>query len=227
MHNYLYIIIIIILNKNRAEQFAVEEHGVDEVRKVDGAQRGVSVVGFEECLDILEAVTPGVEKVAYHALLDDVGDVLHVVDCDVALVARVHEFELFEGVYSHTVFGINLGAEEAVGVLDEDCTGDVLLFDCSHDCLGLRGRGLVENHYANVVEAEAAELQPEQRVNVESLGVLAQDCEIYVVECVEVEAEHRLYAHKHPVAPGGEYARHCAGLYALVGGSRDYQAKIL
>ncbi len=197
------------------------------MREVDGTQGGVSVVGLEECLDILEAVTPGVEKVAYHALLDDVGDVLHVVDCDVALVARVHELELFERVYRNPVFGIDLGAEEAVSILDKDCTGDFLLFDCSHDCLGLGCRGLVENHYVNVVEAEAPELEPEQRVCVESLGMLAQDCEIYVVECVEVEAEHRLYAHKHPVAPGGEYARHCAGLITLVGSSRDYQAKIL
>lgn len=212
----MYIPVVIFLNLDGTEKLSVEEHGVDEVREVDGAQRGIFFVGLEECLDVFEAVTTGIEKVAHHALLNYVGDVLHVVDCDVALVARVHEFELFEGVYSHTVFGINLGAEEAVGILDEDCSGDVLLFDCSHDCLGLGCRGLVKNHYVNVVEAEAAELQPKQRVCIESLGMLAQDGEVYVVECVEVEAEYRLYAHKHPVAPGGEYARHCAGFSALV-----------
>lgn len=219
--------VVIFLNLDGTEEVAVEEHGVDEVREVDGTQRGVSVIGLEECGNILEAVTSGIEKVAYHALLYDVGDVLHVVDSDVALVARVHELELFEGVYRDPVFRVDLGAEEAVSILDKDCTGDFLLFDCSHDCLGLGCRGLVENHYANVVESEAAELQPEQRVYIESLGMLAQYGEVYVVECVEVKAEYRLYAHKHPVTPGGEYARHRAGFSALVGCSRDYQAKIL
>ena len=197
------------------------------MREIDGTQRGVSVIGLEECGNILEAVTSGIEKVAYHALLYDVGDVLHVVDSDVALVARVHELELFEGVYRDPVFRVDLGAEEAVSILDKDCTGDFLLFDCSHDCLGLGCRGLVENHYANVVESEATELQPEQRVYIESLGMLAQYGEVYVVECLEVEAEYRLYAHKHPVTPGGEYARHRAGFRTLVGSGRDYQAKIL
>ena len=99
--------------------------------------------------------------------------------------------------------------------------------DCAHDCLGLGCRGLVENHYVHVAEAETAELQLQQRVYVESLGMLAQDSEVYAVERLEVEAEHRLYAHKHTVAPCGEYMRHCAGFHTLVGCGRNYQAKIL
>lgn len=67
----------------------VEEHGVDDVRQAQPRMVGIAAIVAQVGVGVGKGVAAGVEVVADDAMLDDVGDVMHVVDGDVAFVAWV------------------------------------------------------------------------------------------------------------------------------------------
>ena len=75
----------------------------------------------------LETITSGCEVVGDDTLLNDVGDIVHVIDRDVTLVLGIDPIELFQRVYDNGVSRSILACETTVCILDEDGALDVFL----------------------------------------------------------------------------------------------------
>ena len=102
----------------------IEQHGIYKMTQVDMSEMTMCIICVEKVGNIFEAITAGIEQMTDNAFFYDVGYVLHVVDSDVAFVARVDEIEIFKGKDGYAVFGMCISPEIAVGILDEYRTTD-------------------------------------------------------------------------------------------------------
>lgn len=165
-----------------------EQHRIDDVREVEALLLLEAFIVLAVGVGTIEAVTSGCEVVGDDALLDDVGDVVHIIDRDVALVLGVDPIELLQRMDGDGIVCGIFTREGAVGILDEDGTLDLLLEDGLIDGLRLRTGGFIEYDYLCIGDAIDAELKQETLCEGVLLIEVAQDGDVDVVELGEVEA---------------------------------------
>ena len=88
-------------------------------------------------MGIGKGVASGCEVVGDDALLDDVGDVIHIIDRNVTLVLGIDPVKLFQRIDSDGIAYSIFTRETTIGIFDEDGTLNMLLEDGLVDGLGL------------------------------------------------------------------------------------------
>ena len=165
-----------------------EQHRINDMREVETGLLLEALVVLAVGGGTIETVASGCEVVGDDALLDDVGDVVHVIDRDVALVLGVDPIELLQRMDGDGIVCGIFACEGAVGIFDEDGTVDVLLEDGLVDGLRLRTCGFIEYDYLCIGDTIDAELEEESLGEGVLLIEVAQDGDVDVVELCEVEA---------------------------------------
>lgn len=194
-----------------------EQHSIDDVREVETWLLLEAFVVLTVSGSTIETITSGCEVVRDDALLDDVGDVVHVIDRDVALVLGVDPIELLQGMDGDGIVCGIFACEGAVGILDEDGALNLLLEDSLIDGIGLRTGGFIEDDYLGIGDAIDAELEQETLGEGVLLVEVAQDGDVDVVELVEVETLEGSYAMHDAVFGNEEDARDTSGILRLIG----------
>lgn len=136
----------------------------------------------------IETVASCCEVVGDDALLDDVGDVVHFIDRDVALVLGVDPIKLLQRMNGNSIVSGIFTNEGAVGILDEDGSLDMLLEDGLKDGFGLRTSWFIKDDYLSIGDAIDAELEQESLGEGILLVEVTQDGDVDMVELSEVKA---------------------------------------
>ena len=76
---------------------------------------------------ILETIASSREIVGDDTLLNDVCNIIHIINGDVALVLWIDPVKLFQRMYGNGIACSIFACEAAVGILDEDGALDVFL----------------------------------------------------------------------------------------------------
>lgn len=165
----------------------------------------------------LERVASGCEVMRDDTLLYDVGDVIHIIDTDIALILGIDPIELFKRMNDDGVVCGIITCETTVGVLNEDGAVDVLLADGLVYGLGLRGSGLVEDYYLGISYAIDTELECETFSECILFIEVTENSDIDMVEAGEVKTLEGPDAMHDSVFGDEEDARETGGIFGLVG----------
>lgn len=136
-----------------------EEHCIDDMREVEARLMLKAFVAVAVGVGTFEAVASGCEVVRDNALLDDVGDVVHFINRDVALVLGVDPIKLLQRMDGDGIVCSIFACEGAVCILDEDGTMNVLLEDGLIDGFGLRTGWFIEYDNLGIGDVIYTELE--------------------------------------------------------------------
>ena len=219
--------ILILLCQYGTEGMTFKQHCIDDMREVKTLLLLETFVVAAIGIGTLEAVASGCEVVGDDALLDDVGDIVHVIDRDVTLVLGVDPIELLQRMDSDGIVCGIFACEGAVGILNENGALDLLLEDGPVDGLGLRTGGFIENDYLCIGDAIDAELEQESLGESVLLIEVAQDGDVDMVELSEVEALEGSNAMHDTIFGNEEDARDARGVLGLVGCNGHDESSLL
>ena len=153
------------------------------------------------------------------ALLDDVGDVVHIIDRDVTLVLGIDPVKLFQRIDSDGIAGSVFTRETTVGIFDEDGTLNMLLEDGLVDGLGLRSCGLIKDNYLGIGNPVDAELEEQTLAEGILLIKVPKDGDVDTIEPGQVETLEGSDAMHDAIFCYEKYARNTCGMLGLVGGN--------
>lgn len=200
----------------------VQQHCIDDMGEVEPLLVLETLIILAVGVGLLERVASGCEVMRDDTLLYDVGDIVHIIDTDIALILGIDPIELFKRMDDDGVVCGIITCKTTVGILNEDRAVDVLLADGLVYGLGLRGGGLIEDYYLGIGDAIDTELECETFGERILLIEVTEDGNVYMVEAGEVETLEGPDAMHDSVFGGEEYARETGGIFGLVGSDGHY-----
>lgn len=154
------------------------------------------------------------------ALLDDVGDVIHIIDRNVTLVLGIDPVKLFQRIDSDGIAGSIFTRETTVGIFDEDGTLNMLLEDGLVDGFGLRLCGLIKDNYLGIGDSVDAELEEQTLAEGILLIKVPKDGDVDTIEPGQVENLEGSDAMHDAIFCYEEYARNTCCILGFIGGNR-------
>ena len=103
--------ILVLLGQYRSECMALEKHGIDDMRKVEAMLMSEALVILAVGGHVGKRISSGCEVMGYYALLDDIGNIVHVIDRDVTFVLGIDPIELFQRMNDNGIAGCDLPKE--------------------------------------------------------------------------------------------------------------------
>lgn len=206
-----------LLRQHRSKRMTIQQHCVDDMGEVEPLLVLQTLIVLGVGIGLLERVASGSEVMRDDALLYDVGDVIHIIDTDIALVLGIDPVELFKRMNDDGIVCGVITRKTTVGVLNEDRAVNVLLADGLVYGLGLRGSGLVEDYYLGIGDAIDTELECETFGERILLIEVTEDGDVYMVEAAEVQTLEGADAMHDSVFGDEEYARKTGGIFRFVG----------
>ena len=174
--------ILIIINQNGAEYLFVEQHRIDDMRKIKRLVILELFIVAAELLSILKAIATGTEEMAHYPLLDDIGHIEHIIYCNITLVLRVNDRQVLKGIDCNTVLRQDLiSGEEAIGILDEHHSCDAVHLDGTCHGLDLAIGGFIKNCDMCVGEFLTPELHGQLILEHETLIMVTQYHKIDII----------------------------------------------
>lgn len=172
---------------------------------------------------IMEGVAAGGEVMADNTLLNDVGDIIHIINIDITLVLWIHPVEFFKGVDGYGIVAGILASETTVSIFNKDAAMDVHLTDSLVDGIGLGSGRFVQYNDLGMVDALDAELETEHLGKRIAFIQHAKNGDVDMVELGKIEALERLDAEERAVFCHLKYTWHTVCVLRFIGSNRNNQ----